>query len=477
MRLRPPAPAPAGPEKPVNRRKIALPALVCAFVAGVWLNQSVGHKEWEAIRYGVFMQPREHPVDLIRYPFIFLYRRSHDEEIYFATASAILGQPYDQEALLRGGVPARFEHIVVPPDGRWHTPYVEVPFEYPPLALPFILAPRLVASTYTGYERAFGALMAACLVAACAVAIRIARRIEPDAKQSARRWWIASALLLAQGALSIQRLDASIALFLMLAVDAVTKRRAALVGVWTGLAASAKLLPALFLPVFAAVDRETYRRIRNLVVLGSGAALSVFAMLVLPFALAPGSLEVFGEYHARRGLQIESTLALLYGTVHALFIGPAPTAYGYGSNNLVGALPDALAQTTTPLTVLALAALVVWTARLPAPLEEAERVTRIVLATLTAAVILWLGGKVFSPQYMTWGIPLVLAIPAVPRVRATWLLFVALVLTQLYMRGYYDNLCEQRAPALITAGVRQIALVALAVVAVRAMRPRAKLVG
>jgi hypothetical protein len=461
----------------MNRRGILLPALVCAFIAGVWLNQSVGHKEWEAIRYGVFTAPREHPVDLIRYPFIFLYRRSHDEEIYFATASAILGQPYDQDALLRGGVPARFEHIVVPPDGKWHTPYVEVPFEYPPLALPFILAPRLVASTYTGYERAFGALMAACLIAACAMAIRIARRVEGDAQLAARRWWVASALLLAQGGLSIQRLDASVALFLILAVDAATKRRAAIVGVWTGLAASAKLLPALFLPVFAATDREAYRRIRNLVVLGAGAAVAFLVTLVVPFAIAPGSFSVFSEYHAQRGLQIESTLALVYGIGHALFIGPAPTAYGYGSNNLVGAMPDWLAQTTTPLTLLVLGALLVWTARLPAPVDEAARISRIVLATLAAAVVLWLGGKVFSPQYMTWGIPLVLAIPGSVRSRATWPLFVALVLTQLYMRGYYDNLCEQRAPGLITAGVRQTALVVLAVVAVRAMRPRAKLVG
>jgi hypothetical protein len=461
----------------MNRRTIALPALVCAFVAGVWLNQSVGHKEWEAIRYGVFTAPREHPVDLIRYPFIFLYRRSHDEEIYYATASAILGQPYDQEALLRGGVPARFEHIVVPADGHWHTPYVEVPFEYPPLALPFVLGPRLVASTYLGYERAFGALMAACLVAACAVGIRIARRVDGDMALAAQRWWIASALLLAHGALSIQRLDASVALFLILAVDAATKRRAALVGVFTGLAASAKLVPALFLPVFAAADREAYRRARSLVTLGAGAAIALLTTLVVPFALAPGSLEVFSQYHARRGLQIESTIAIVYGVVHSLFVGPAPTAYGYGSNNLVGALPDALAQTTTPLTVLALAWLVVWVARLPAPLDEAARVTRILLATLAAAVVLWLGGKVFSPQYMTWAIPVVLAIPGVPRVPATALLTVALVLTQLYLRGYYDNLCEQGAPGLVTAGVRQIALVALGVVAIRAMRPRAKLVG
>jgi hypothetical protein len=461
----------------MKRWGIALPAAVCAFVAAVWLNQSVGHKEWEAIRYGVFVEPREHPVDLIRYPFIFLYRRSHDEEIYFATASAILGQPYDQEALLRGGVPARFEHIVVPADGHWHTPYVEVPFEYPPLALPFILAPRLVASTYTGYERAFGALMAACLVAACAVAIRIARRVDPDPKHAARRWWIASALLLAQGALCIQRLDASVALFLILAVDAATKRKSALVGLWTGLAASAKLLPVLFLPVFAAADRQVFRRIRELVMLAGGAALALVATLVVPFAVAPGSLAVFSEYHAERGLQIESTLALLYGTVHAVFVGPAPTMYGYGSTNLVGALPDALARTTTPITVLVLAAFVVWTARLPAPVDEAARVSRIVLATLVTAIVLWLGGKVFSPQYMTWGIPLLLAIPGAPRTRATWLLFFALVLTQLYMRGYYDNLCEQRAPGLITAGVRQALLVALALVAVRAMRPRAKLVG
>ena len=50
-----------------------------AFIALVWLNQSVGGKDWEALRDRTFSEPGSGAFDLVRYPFVFLYRRSGDE--------------------------------------------------------------------------------------------------------------------------------------------------------------------------------------------------------------------------------------------------------------------------------------------------------------------------------------------------------------------------------------------------------------
>ena len=52
----------------MDRKTWGLVALA-AFVACVWLNQSVGGKDWEDLRDRVFAAPAQHPVQYARYPF------------------------------------------------------------------------------------------------------------------------------------------------------------------------------------------------------------------------------------------------------------------------------------------------------------------------------------------------------------------------------------------------------------------------
>src|SRR5215467_1722357 len=94
---------------------------VAAFVACVWLNQSVGGKDWEDLRDEVFAAPSEHPLQYARYPFVFAYRRSADERLYYEAAGAMLGRPYDREVLrtIRGRLPASFDVSLPDADGRW----------------------------------------------------------------------------------------------------------------------------------------------------------------------------------------------------------------------------------------------------------------------------------------------------------------------------------------------------------------------
>src|SRR5512140_3020405 len=133
----------------MDRRDWRLMALA-AFVACVWLNQSVGGKDWEELRDRVFAAPSSHPVQYARYPFVFLYRRSADERLYYEAAGAMLGAPYDAEVLrtMRGRLPPSFDVPLPPIDGKWHAPFREVPMEYPPLLLPFVLGPRAVVTSF-----------------------------------------------------------------------------------------------------------------------------------------------------------------------------------------------------------------------------------------------------------------------------------------------------------------------------------------
>jgi len=100
--------------------------------------------------------------------------------------------------------------------------------------------------------------------------------------------------------------------------------------------------------------------------------------------------------------------------------------------------------------------------------SEQARVLRITTAALAGAIVLWLTSKVLSPQYLTWGIPLVLAVPGRAGKRLAWIAIGAMAVTQLYTRGFYDLVVEQAPIALVTLAVRQGLLVALLVLALRA---------
>jgi hypothetical protein len=443
-----------------------------AFIACVWLNQSFGFFTWQRVRYAVFTHPGENILETVRYPFIFLYRRSADEAMYYGAAAQILGQPYDEEIYRthsRGDVHGLtlFESPPPPADGRWHLPWTEVHLEYPPPAVPFILAPKLVTTGFEAYARVFGLLMGACMVASVALAIDALKRGKAPRDSRDARWWLASVLLLAEGALTIQRLDPIVALAMMAAVHGAVRRSPWQLGLFSGLAGACKLVPLLVLPVILAADWPNWRD--RAVRLGGWVAIG-FAVGFGPMLFAsPAAVIDLLRYHGLRGLQIESTLGLLVGALRWTLGTARAATVSFGSFNLDGSLPDGLARTALPLTILGIAVLALreWRARVPD--DEAGRIERVTCAALAATVALWLGGKVFSPQYLTWGIPLVLAIPGRRGVRAIWIAVLALTLTQLYHRGYYSSLIAQTFPGLFTALVRQAVLVALlAFVAVRA---------
>jgi hypothetical protein len=425
-------------------KRVWLRVALAAFVACVWLNQSVGGKDWEELKGRVFAAPAEHPVQYARYPFVFLYRRSADERIYFEAAGAMLGRAYDQEVLrsMRGRLPASFQVPLPPPDGRFHAPWREVPIEYPALLLPFVLLPRLVAPDFETFGYAFGALMGLCLVLAIVVALDLARMGKE--KDLAERALLASGLLLAQGALAIQRLDAVTALALALGVHAAVRKKPLGVGLWIGIAGATKILPLLALPVIVASDLETYRAKWPRLLAGVSLALALGFVPML--AIAPSALGSFVGYHAARGLPCESTLGVLVQLGGLATFAPAVATPSFGSMNLEGPVASVFAKITLPLTLLSVAWLT---------LRAAKNKPRAATAALAACVALWLTGKVFSPQYMTWAIPLVLAVPGR---RVSWGLVAAMALTQLYLRGYYDLVAEGAVIGVLSVAVRQGAL-------------------
>jgi hypothetical protein len=434
------------------------------FLTFVWLNQSYSLIKWEKVRYGVFTDPWHHLSDAVRYPFIFLYRRSGDEVMYYSSASQILGRPYDPEvfaSFTRGRVTgaSSFEKPPPPTDGHWHTPWAEVHLEYPAPVLPFVLAPRLIADDFEVYARIFCALMGACIVASIAIALDIAKRAGVTARAIEGRWWLAAGLVLAQGSLTVQRLDPVVALTMILAVRGAVKRSPGALGFWAGMAGACKVMPLAIVPLAVACDWPFWRRrLAPLTLWAAGGVAIGFVPMLLA---SPAAFAEFFRYHGLRGLQVESTFGALVGLARIVLGTTRSATISYGSFNVDGAIPDLLAKACTPITAAGIVALTWLEGRRPGTQDEPGRIERVTCAALAVSIVVWLGGKVFSPQYMTWAIPLVLAIPGKRGLVATWLLIVACTLTQVYYRGFYDLVFDQRFLGVATVLVRQGVLVAL----------------
>lgn len=455
----------------VRKRVVAI--AFTAFVALVWLNQGTYGAEYEAARARTFESPGEHVVDLLRSPFMFLYRRSRDEALYFATASATLGQPYDSGVLAeRGDSP--LPPVTTAVDGRFHVPYAEVPFEYPPPNVVAVLLPRLFASRFATYSRLFGGLMGILLLVSAVVGARLGRAAADDDAShddETKRIWAFGLLLLAHGALAIQRLDAIVALIAIMMVRAAVGRDDRALGVYGGLIGAAKLVPILILPVL--ILASGMRGTKRLVAVALGAAVGLAVGLGPMLLLGRESLPLLLTYHSARGLHVESSLGVVYGAVKVMLGIREAATLDYGSYNFHGPLSHVLAKLTMPLTV-ALVAVVGFAARRGVASDDAatvaERTERVVIASLGGMAALWLGGKVFSPQYLTWALPLVVALPGRSWRRAALGLGVVLLLSQIYLRGYYDHVHDQLPAGVITVVLRLAVLVALFVVALKRLR-------
>jgi hypothetical protein len=193
---------------------------------------------------------------------------------------------------------------------------------------------------------------------------------------------------------------------------------------------------------------------------GAGLAAAVVIVAFLPFAiLAPTGLwhSLYGQLS--RPLQIESFGATLLTT----FSHPEVIAT-HGSLNLAG--QGAVARATSAVELAVLVCL--WVAFARGPMT-AERLVRYGAACVCAFVAL---GKVLSPQFLIWLIPLVPLVRGRRGVAASWLLVAACVLTQLYFPARYADYVFQLRLAWLVL-LRNILLLALlAVLMVPARAPR-----
>ena len=342
-----------------------------------------------------------------------------------------------------------YAHRIV--DGE--VPYRDFAVEYPPGALLPMLAPDATAvpGDFGSYGHTFEKWMAgAGVVMVLLVAFALAG-LEPALPEALVALLVVAVSPLLLGNLVLSRFDLWPAALTVGAVGALAREKRATSALVLGAAIATKLYPAVIVPVAIAWAWRRWGRDAALRWLALVVAVVVAAYAPF-FVLSPGGVVHSVSTQLSRPLQIESLAGAVLIAVHNAF-GTDLHVYTTVSQNLSGSGVRAGEILSSILQVGALLAVWIGFARGP---QTRARLVAYAAASVVAFVAF---GKVLSPQYMVWLIPLV---PLVRNRLAQALLVLALVLTQIEFPKRYWEYANGFSPGVGTVVLaRDLVLVAL----------------
>lgn len=335
-------------------------------------------------------------------------------------------------------------------------PYRDFFVEYPPGALPAFVLPALGPSA--DYVVLFKSLQIGFGAAAVAlVALTLALLGATNSRLYLGTAFVALAPL-ALGPTVLNRYDLWPAGLLAGALAALVAGRTTVGLAVLGGAVVAKgyalaVVPAALIYVWARGRRAELRR--------GVTAFALAAFLVTaPFLVTgPGGLRHAFTIQTSRGLHIESLGGSLLAAADRLGLYGAKVVSGFAFE-LDGSLPDAVAFVATLAQLGALAAVWLVFRRGPATGQ------RLAVAAAAAVVAFAAFGKVLSPQFLIWLIPLV---PLAGGLAAPGLLLAALGLTQAFFPDRYRGVLDIRGETWLVLG-RNVVLVALFAVLLARLR-------
>jgi Glycosyltransferase family 87 len=335
-------------------------------------------------------------------------------------------------------------------------PYRDAFLEYPPLASPAIALPGLLGTGEEIFRAVFAGwtlLLAAAVVLLCGA---LAARTGGDA----RRALLAAALMpLLCGALVRTHFDLAPVALLLGALLLLASERPRSGMALLGLAAMTKGFPLVAAPVALAwlarrVDRRTLAQ----------SAVALLVALALPAAVAlamsPSGLWDAITYHVERPVQVESLPASGLLLLDELGAGDADGTNSHRSDGLEHPAADAIV-------LLSVLGMVIVIGLLAARARSDARL--LVLASLAAVAAVAALGKVLSPQYMLWLVPLG-ALAFAWRLHAlAAAAAAAAVLTQVEFPARYFDLVDREPFPVALVAVRNLVLLVVLFLALRAL--------
>lgn len=337
-------------------------------------------------------------------------------------------------------------------------PYADFSVEYPPAALPVFVLPSLVVSTgasLSDYDRAFGFLMALCGAATIALVAYTLTRDRAEPERIAAACALVALAPLALGSVVLTRFDLWPAALVAAALAALVSGRDRLALGALAVAIAAKVYALVLVPIFVAwVWKRRGRREAGIVL---GVAAGVLVVCIVPFlALSPHGVWVSSLRQTTRPLQLETLGSGVLLALHHVFGLHLAMVSSHGSQNLSGGAPDALAIVQSVVEIAVLLGIWRWFARGPA---ETDRLFRACAAAVCAFVVF---GKVLSPQFLIWLVPLVVLVRGTRGLVAAAVLVACLLLTQIWFPYRYWQLALHfDAAASWLVLVRDLGLVAL----------------
>ena len=378
--------------------------------------------------------------------------------LLFAGAWALLHVGfYTHDRILDTPVYQRYGNAIA----RGEVPYRDFSVEYPPGALPVFALPGLAEPGHeqdvtTGFRHAFESLMWLCGATALVGMALVLLSVRAGPVHVWGALALAAVAPLALGSVVLSRFDLWPTALVVASLAALSSGWLRLGSGLLGLAVTAKLFPAVLAPL--ALVYVWRRRGAREAFVCAGVLGGVVACVFAPFAaVSPGDVWHSVSIQLTRPLQIESLGSAVLLAAHQTAGVAVTVETSHGSQNLAGGTAHAIAITQTVLQAAALVA--VWTA------FARGRPTRedLVRSSAAALIVFVALGKVLSPQFLIWLIPVV---PLVRGRRGLWgsaLLILALVLTQLWFPFRYWDLADHLDPTaswLVLA--RDVVLVGLA---------------
>ncbi|MCL5883433.1 MAG: DUF2029 domain-containing protein [Actinobacteria bacterium] len=344
-------------------------------------------------------------------------------------------------------------------------PYRDFSLEYPPVAVLLFSLPRLISGPdYTWFVFAFEAEMLAFSCGIVVVLSIIAWRQWQSIGKLAGVLGTYTIFLLCLGSIVELRFDLAAAFLILASVACfITDRRLA---AWLllGVGIMTKIIPVLIAPIF--LISHFRRRQYNQMISGPALMLVAALAIAIPFLIAaPEGLANAFLYHVERPLQLESTWSTPL-LLMAKYSGYSVSIMNsYGSHNVFSSLSNTLAVLSGPVTILVILFSygVYWRrSRGDGPLQwDSSQVIR--FAALTIAIFIF-GGKVFSPQFLIWLLPLIPLIKGRDRGLITGLFAAVLLLTQWEFPARYWELYLLQKQMVVEVAARNVLLGLLVVV-------------
>lgn len=287
-------------------------------------------------------------------------------------------------------------------------PYRDFAAEYPPVAMLFFLLPRLLSgSGYGNYVIAFEGEMWLVGCGIMALMAFIAWRQWHSLPRAVGVLAVYSFFILSLGTIVKARFDLTAALIILASLACFLTDRRFAAWLLLGVGVMTKVVPLLLAPLYLII----LLRRRQLPELWMGPAVMALTALIIatPFLVAsPGAFADAFLYHVQRPLQLESSWASPLLLLNHYRGYPVDILDTYGSHNVFSAATDLMTTLSGPVALALLAgAFVIFWRRCR---EDFDRfVSDYWLIRFAAAVlaIFIFSGKVFSPQFLIWLMPLV----------------------------------------------------------------------